>query len=179
MTDPAWLAAYQRRAVTRSDIGHNLHILFGVAAKYPGCKVIEIGVRSGQSTTAFLAAAELTGGHVWSVDIDRDCRFLAEYAQEGGGPWTFIHGDSADGGIVAQTPDDAHVLFIDSSHTFAQTRAELEGFLPRVRGGGTVLMHDTALCPEVREALDEILPSFGWTWYECGGENGLGLVNVP
>ena len=63
---PAWLPAYQRRAATKSDLGHNLHVLFGAAAKYPACRVLEIGVGTGQSTTAFLAAAELTGGSAFS-----------------------------------------------------------------------------------------------------------------
>jgi predicted O-methyltransferase YrrM len=183
MTAPIWLPAYQRRAATQSDLGHNLHVLFGAAAKYPACKIVEIGVNSGQSTTAFLAAAELVGGHVWSVDIDPDCRFAAEYAREGSrGPWTFILGDSAQQATVDQTPDDADLLFIDSSHTYAQTRAELENYLPRIRPGGTVLMHDTDLPTqgeEVRAALDEILPGFGLTWRECGGENGLGLIQIP
>jgi predicted O-methyltransferase YrrM len=183
---PAWLPAYQRRAATKSDLGHNLHVLFGAAAKYPACRVLEIGVGTGQSTTAFLAAAELTGGHVWSVDINASCLFLLEYVQSGhAGPWTFILGDAADQAIADRTPAEVDVLFIDSSHTYAQTRQEIEKYVPRVRPGGMALFHDTTWQfldgpkGEVADALNETLPRFGLSWRELGGENGLGLVEIP
>jgi predicted O-methyltransferase YrrM len=183
---PAWLPAYQRRAAARSDLGHNLHILFGAAARYPACQVLEIGVGTGQSTTAFLAAAELTGGHLWSVDISASCLFLLEYVQSGRpGPWTFILGDAADQAVSGRAPDSVDVLFIDSSHTYAQTRTELETYVPRVRPGGMVLLHDTTWQfadrpgAEVADALNETLPRLGLSWRELGGENGLGLIEIP
>jgi len=181
-----WLADYQRRAAARSDLGHNLHILFGAAARYPACTVLEIGVGTGQSTTAFLAAAELTGGHVWSVDISASCLFLLEHAQSGRpAPWTFILGDSADQAVTDRTPDKADVLFIDSSHAYAQTRLELERYVPRVRPGGMVLLHDTTWTfsdrpsAEVADALNDVLPAMGLSWRELGGENGLGVIDIP
>lgn len=175
-----WLAEYQHRAGQRSDIGHYLHILFGTVARYPAAKVIEIGTDRGNSTVALLAAAEITGGHVWSIDCNPACTFRDGYAEDG--LWTFIHGDSAGAAIAAQAPSDAHVLFIDSSHTYDQTRAELALYLPKVRPGGTVLLHDTNKPhsnDRVREALDDTLPGFGLTWHEHPGENGLGVINMP
>lgn len=181
-----WLPAYQARAAARSDLGHNLHILFGAAAKFPACRVLELGVGTGQSTVAFLAAAELAGGHVWSVDISSGCLFMTEYAGSGnGGPWTFIHGDTADPSVISQVPGTVDVLFIDSSHAYAQTCGELLAYVPRVRPGGLVLLHDTTWTfsdrprAEVADALNDTLPQMGLSWRELGGENGLGVIEIP
>ena len=179
-----WLRKYQHLAAQRTAIAHYLHILFGTVAKYPAAQVIEIGTDIGESTTALLAAAEITGGHVWSVDANPGCGFRAvfEAIGQGAGPWTFIHGDSTRAAIAAQAPAAADVLFIDSSHLYDQTCQELQLYLPKVRPGGTVLLHDTnkpGTDDRVREALDDTLPGFGLTWAEYPGENGLGEIRIP
>jgi hypothetical protein len=120
------------------------------------------------------------------VDINSGCLFLLEYVQSGRpGPWTFILGDSADQAVIDRTPGEVDVLFIDSSHTYAQTRQELEKYVPRVRPGGMVLLHDTTWRftdrpdAEVGDALNDTLPRLGLSWRELGGENGLGLIEIP
>lgn len=179
-----WLRKYQHRAARRTAIAHYLHILFGTVAKYPAAQVIELGTDIGESTTALLAAAELTGGRVWSVDANPECGFREVYGAigDGAGPWTFIHGDSTQAAIAAQVPTAADVLFIDSSHLYDQTCQELQLYLPKVRPGGTVLLHDTnkpGTDDRVREALDDTLPGFGLTWAEYPGWNGLGEIRIP
>lgn len=179
-----WLSEYQERSRHITDIAHYMPVLFGTAARYGQCKVIELGVRDGDSTVAFLAAAELTGGHVWSVDIDPDCGFTKRDPQPESHLWTFAGHDSRSTAAQAATPDDAHVVLIDSSHDYAQTCTELLIYLDKLRGGGMLLMHDVGhpeYGPPVRAALDEILPQFGidWGWTEYGGENGLGVVPIP
>jgi predicted O-methyltransferase YrrM len=179
-----WLRKYQHCAAQRTAIAHYLHVLFGMVARYPAAQVIELGTDIGESTTALLAAAEITGGHVWSVDANSRCGFLAAFEAigQGAGPWTFIPGDSTGPAIAAQTPDAADVLFIDSSHLYEQTCRELELYLPKVRPGGTVLLHDTnkpGTADRVKEALDDTLPGFGLTWREYPGENGLGVIEIP
>ncbi len=98
--------------------------------------VIELGVRGGNSTAAFLDAAELYEGHVWSVDID-PCP--GEHDR-----WTFLHGDDMNPDIIDQLPD-CDVLFIDTSHHYEHTLAELKAYVPKVRDGGVVLLHDSEL----------------------------------
>ena len=66
-----------RRSQSGSDIHAHLPRLFELASK-PHVKIIELGVRGGDSTSAFLAAAEEQGGEVWSVDIT-DPRVPAEW----------------------------------------------------------------------------------------------------
>jgi len=48
---------YQRRCLADSDIREYLPLLHGYARLYPGVRVLEVGVRSGNSTVAFLLAA--------------------------------------------------------------------------------------------------------------------------
>lgn len=177
-----WLTEYQRRAgLQRHHIAHYLPVLFGTAARYPGARIVELGCDVGDSTVALLAAAELAGGHLWSVDINPDCGFTSTYAQCPG-PWTFVIGDSTHRSTAERTLRKIDVLFIDSSHQYDQTRQELWLWLPRMAPGGVVLLHDTnkpGTHDRVREALDEVLPGRGLSWYEHPGENGLGVIEIP
>jgi predicted O-methyltransferase YrrM len=176
-----WLAEYRvRAAYEHSDIGHYLPVLFGTAARYPQPKIIELGLHEGDSTTALLAAAQWCGGHVWSVDVSPDCRFLKHEPDPR--LWTFVSGDSRSVLAVQGTPDDAHVVLIDSSHEYDQTKDELRIYLPKLRAGGTLLMHDidNPDCgPAVRAALTEVLPEFGLSMTAYGGVNGLGVITIP
>ena len=96
---------YQRRCRADSDIREYLPLLHGYARLYPAVRVLEVGVRSGNSTVAFLLAAQAMGGHVWSVDID-DVRDRPE----GIGPWrdhpawTFTQGDSTHPAVTSKQP---------------------------------------------------------------------------
>ena len=56
----------------------------------PNSVVLEIGVRMGVSTAAFLLGVEKSGGHVYSVDIDPRCGALYRDHPQ----WTFIHANS-------------------------------------------------------------------------------------
>ena len=181
-----WMTEYRQRAAVESDISHYLPVLFGSVARYAGARVIEIGVRGGNSTVALLAAAELAGGHVWSIDIDTGCEFRSYPDPPDPSLWTFIGAGSESWRAVQGTPEQVDVLFIDASHEYNDTCNELDLYLPKVRPGGTVLMHDTApftshtgwVC-RVRDALESTLPAWGLTWDEYGGTCGLGVIAIP
>jgi len=83
-----WLE-YERRCGDKSDISDHLPRLFQEADQ-PEVWVLELGVRSGNSTAAFLAAAEKNNGQVWSVDIARP-RVPQEFFQSA--YWTCIEGN--------------------------------------------------------------------------------------
>jgi predicted O-methyltransferase YrrM len=172
---------YQLRCQMRSDIVDHLPRLHQEACR-PGVTVIELGVRSGNSTSAFLYAAEQNDGHVYSVDIDR-----AKLPWLGHARWTFMQGDDLD--LADDLPDGVDVVFIDTSHHYGQTLAELDRYVPKVKAGGVVLLHDTELerpdgAPDqdppfpVRKAIDEycgkhdLIPEF------VTGCHGLGVIRV-
>jgi hypothetical protein len=88
---------------------------------------------------------------------------------------------------------------MDTSHTYAQQLAELRAYVPRVRPGGTVLVHDTQCVPRdnfasdsfiptpapegpVKDALDAYCGETGLTWVnrDSGpGLYGMGVITIP
>jgi cephalosporin hydroxylase len=171
---------YASRLAVWSDIQDCLQRLHDTAAAVPGVRVLELGTRSGNSTAAFLAAAEKTGGHVWSVDIDPP---QAPPHWAGSGLWTFILGDDM---TITPPGGEFDILFVDSSHHFAHTLAELRKFVPLVRPGGRVLLHDTRLEhvdgePQrfpVRAAADAYCAEAGLEWADLGAQYGLGEIVI-
>jgi predicted O-methyltransferase YrrM len=171
---------YQMRCWMASDIVQHLPQLHSEASTGDAV-IIELGVRSGNSTAAFLAAVEKHGGHVYSVDLDRP-----PVPWHGHEQWTFMQGSDLD--LVGDLPE-CDVLFIDTSHTYGQTWAELETFVPKVKPGGVVLLHDTELeCPAdspptdppfpVKAAVDEYCVVNGLTPEYVAGCYGLGVIRI-
>lgn len=176
---------YEWRKGVASDIVDHLPRLHAEASR-PGVKVIELGVRSGNSTSAFLAAAEANDGHVWSVDTDWAPLPDDWYRC---GLWTYTIGNDLDPHVIAACPDDCDVLFIDTSHHYHHTLAELATWVPKVKPGGVVLLHDTELDAPyaapvedpafpVAEAIRDYVGAHGLKVEWVEGCYGLGVIHV-
>lgn len=179
---------YERRRSIPSDIGDHLPELYHWARGWPSGHIVELGTRTGNSTSALLAGAEASRrGHVWSVDID-DAQVPAGWRDS---PyWTFIQGDALTPGVMDRCPAGIDVLFIDlDPHSFEQTLAVLMMWAPRVRPGGVILAHDTewpeincvrpgAAESEVGRALDAFCAMRGHAWDNRHGCNGLGVLRI-
>lgn len=176
-------AEYERRCETPSDIVDHLPRLFAEADK-PGVRVIELGVRTGNSTVAFLHAAERNDGHVWSVDISPPKVPFKDHER-----WTFIHGSDMDAAVSSQLPVGVDVLFIDTSHHYEHTVAELDTYAAFVKPGGVILLHDTEverphLAPPnpaypVKVAVLGFVERTGWPVEFVEECYGLGVIRVP
>jgi predicted O-methyltransferase YrrM len=177
---------YRGRLRIDSDIRDHLPFLYDTTCRYPIARVLELGTRWGTSTAAFLAAADLVDGHVWSVDIGP---VKAPDWWEATGRWTLTLGDDMHPAVRAAQPEQVDVLFIDTSHAYQHTLDELRIYVPRVASGGTVLLHDTELeCPEDRDpddppfpvarALDTFCEETGMQWSNRDGCWGLGVIEV-
>lgn len=134
-----------------SDIYEHLPTLRRAVLELGATRVIELGVRSGVSTIAWLYGLEETGGHLWSVDLERPSGDLLRFPPH---HWTFVQGSDTDSSILAQLPDQVDIVFIDTDHTYDRTWAELTLYGARVRNGGRILLHDTELA-EVRLAIED------------------------
>lgn len=177
---------YRRRAGEWSDIQGHLPRLYDEVARRVEPVVVELGVRWGTSTSALLAAVSASGGHLWSVDITPP-RVPDWWAETG--LWTLTIGNDVDPSVVERQPGEIDVLFVDTSHSYHHTLAELRTYALRVRPGGVVLLHDTELeSPEdvgsnppfpVARALDAFCSEAGLTWREHHGSYGLGQVDIP
>lgn len=129
--------------------------------------ILELGVNTGMSTIAFLTGLPIVQGairtHIISCDIapprvrpevSLDSRWNLEITNDlnlinypfvapmevGGGFWYLYD-----------------VVFIDTSHTYRQTLAELEMFWPWIGEGGCLILHDTVSCPDVLRAVRHFL----------------------
>jgi predicted O-methyltransferase YrrM len=110
---------YRQACKTPSDIYEHLPTFVDIATRMKAQTVIELGTRGGVSTVAWLYAMEQTGGHLWSVDVDPAPMFGAHER------WTFIQGDDTKPETLAQLPDKADIVFIDTSHLYVHTLQEL------------------------------------------------------
>jgi hypothetical protein len=173
----SFAAEYEARCNAWSDIHAHLPRIYTETVAYTEPQIVELGVRSGNSTATFLAAVEKVGGHLWSVDPAVPA-VPAEWHQSE--MWTFIHGDDliVDGRI----PDGVDVLFIDTTHAYRQTAAEIAVYVPKVRSGGVILFHDTELAHPESEPDCEPFPVMraiedaGLICEYVAGCNGLGVV---
>jgi predicted O-methyltransferase YrrM len=142
--------------------------------------VLELGVRGGSSTAAFLAAAE--EGRVdrlWSVDVN-DCGGIWAHGHRS---WTFIQSDSVDRRRIEhlakhqghRLPGAFDVLFIDTSHTYPQTLMELTTWGPLVKPDGLILLHD-AYTQGVQDAVEEWTKTMGFRYSLRVGSWGMFVI---
>ncbi len=146
-TRPSGVAAFEevrRYALRRSDINQHLPWLFVESLRVQPRLIVELGVRRGASTFVFERVAQLCDAALVSVDIE-DCTQASNYPH-----WHFIHSDDV---ALAQRfpawctqrnlPTHIDVLFIDTSHVYQHTVAEIEAWFPLLAQHALVFFHDT------------------------------------
>ena len=168
-------AEYQARCRQQHDMANQMPVLYAWTLRYPAPRVIELGVRDGNSTVTFLAAIDRAGaGHLWSADLD----YPPLRDQWAGQPWNLIVDDDLSPACAQAMPAECDVLFIDTSHSYGQTRAELDLYGPRVRPGGVILLHDTISYSGVADALTDWCRDTGREWTPTPAWPGLGVVEM-
>lgn len=161
--------AYLQQYATQSDIQAHLGLLYS----YAKGTVVELGTRTGVSTTALLAGVEARGGQVVSVDLE-DCGSLfAGHPQ-----WTFIQSDSRNPELPpGLAPID--VLLVDTEHNTETCSAELTLWAPHMKPGGVILLHDPETFPGVRRAITDFCARTGWGVTFILPCNGMAVIEVP
>ena len=170
--DPA--SILESHMIMPTNIHEHVTTLYMLTIENNLKNILELGTLYGESTLVLLEAAKKIGGRVTSVDID-PCleakRLIKSNHLENF--WTFIQKD--DLGLEWNEPIDH--LFIDTSHTFDHTVAELEKFEPLVRKGGVITMHDIILYPEVMSAINYYLKKRKeLRLYKYFNNNGLAIL---
>ena len=172
-----------------SDISDHLPFLLNCATARP--VIVELGVRTGRSTSALLLGAHWSKGHVWSVDVNPpDVPLLWHQDPR----WSFAQCDSISAQALAFAPPEIDLLFVDTSHDYLTTLAELSAWMPRVkRNGGIALFHDTqwdtgdVSLPEPAGPVAHALTAYcthidpALTWYNRHsppGLYGLGVIEL-
>lgn len=169
---------FEQRLEFWSDIQGHLQFMRDTVAAEHAQVVVELGARSGNSTIALLSGVEETGGLLYSVDVS-----LPQWPGE---VWDhpyihFVQGDDLH--VREQVPDCIDVLFIDTSHAYDQTLAELNLYGATAQ---VILLHDTDLehpwgvpaepAYPVRKAMTDWCVSMGRFFTERTGSYGLGVV---
>jgi predicted O-methyltransferase YrrM len=162
------------------DIFLHLPAFVSAVSEMAATKVIELGVRHGISTTAWLYALE-NKGHLWSVDTDFPTPDpvsgldLGDLEVE---HWLFLKGDDRSPLVTNALPMDVDIVFIDTSHAYDHTLAELHRYSFHVRSGGRILLHDTER-EDVRTAVETFCEQKWLKWENTRVCNGLGTIFVP
>jgi GT2 family glycosyltransferase/predicted O-methyltransferase YrrM len=153
-----------------SDIRHHLGFLYSIAQG----RIVELGTRSGESTSAFLAGVEAHGGSVTSVDIV-DCGALFDTPL-----WRFVQRSSVDPATVDAVigNEEIDVLFVDTDHTYEQCAAELALWGGRVKKGGWIVGHDPETFPGVRRAFEEYAAATRQRLTVVTPNNGMAIIKV-
>lgn len=174
-------AEWERVRTTPSDIVDHLDYMVSLVLDLNAKNVIELGVRHGTSTIAWLHGLVVTGGHLWSVDIDPTPDWLQHDR------WTFVRGSDLHPDVLADLPRYVDIAFIDTTHHYMHTRFELETCRTLVRAGGVIVCHDTeverpyrapAVDPPfpVRQAIHEFCARWGVDLEINPACNGLATI---
>lgn len=191
---------YDRLCRESVDMHEHMPTFVKTVEELDATTAIELGVRYGHSTIALLYGL-LNRGHLWSVD----CSFPVPAnprARNGlddvnlldpQGPlgvmdhWTFILGYDTWPEVLDCLPQEVDFIFLDTNHVYEETLLELELYYPRVRPGGRMLLHDTALettgnavTPQppypVLTAMTEFCEDRGLGWTNNPSCFGLGTI---
>lgn len=169
-TDDPALKEIRLRSLRSTDIASHLEEIFRVADAAAPRVIVELGVRQGESTFALERAARHNNAYLVSVDVE-DCMESSGYER-----WIFIQSDDVE--FAKSYPDWAFerglqptldVLFIDTSHLYEHTKAEIQAWFPLLSERGVVLLHDTN--------LRRIYRRHDWT-IGSGWDNQRGVVRA-
>lgn len=194
---------YRRLCQESVDMREHMPTFVNAIEELDAKTVIELGVRYGHSTIAFLYGLQ-GRGNLWSVDcsfpipadlnsqsdLDRINLLDPQGALGVMDHWTFILGYDTWPTVLAALPEQADIVFLDTNHVYEETLVELELYLPRVRSGGRILLHDTAIettgnatTPQppypVRTAVEEFCADHNLEWHNNPNCFGLGTIFVP
>ena len=163
--------------LAESDISEHLSTLFFLTIEFDLKRILELGVRDGNSTIALTEAASKIDGHVWSIDIDscNDARQkvksldLEKY-------WTFIQGDDI---VIGQNwNQNVDHIFIDTSHSYSHTLQELKSYVKFLKPNGFITFHDTRAFPGVLKAIRDFVTNetCKYRFYNYFNNNGFAIL---
>jgi len=175
------LAHKESGSVMRSHV----LLLYEIAFELKPENILEIGVGSkAQSTKVFLSALkENNKGKLTSIDIDTRRRLYESIENEFGDYWKMIIGDSHRQDIYEKIKDiEFDLIFIDGDHSYEGVKKDFEMYVPLLKDGGLILMHDTVNRREgVKDFWQEIkYPKINLEFGKShkGVIPGMGIVQV-
>jgi predicted O-methyltransferase YrrM len=154
--------------------------LGGLVFRLQARTVVELGCFIGWTSAHLALGLRAAGtGELWCVDAEQ--RFVEEARMNLrrlglGHSATFLCGKSTDGKILERLPTEIDVIFIDTSHLYESTREEIAAYIPRLRPGGYMILHDTISFPGVRHAVAEVWDQFDTLTFATERGDGLTIL---
>lgn len=154
---------HNRSEKNKTDISDHLITLFTESLNIPSRLIVELGIGDGESTFILQQVANLWGATLISVDIE-DCSEVSSFKDR-----IFVQQD--DVSFAGEFPDwckqrglvpEIDILFIDTSHLYDHTVAEIKAWFPYLAGRAKVFFHDTNMAE---------------TFYRKDGSTGKGWDN--
>lgn len=124
--------------------------------------LVEVGTYEGSTTKAI---AQSTNGHVHTIDVFHTgrigicypeviarhyCRYLHNV--------TIVKAASTD--VASSFTEPIDLLFIDANHSYEAVKADCSAWLPKVRLGGVIALHDCKFTDRMPD------PQGSWAFYE-------------
>src|SRR5665213_3410865 len=166
---PRWMTPFIRQLFaipTHMTTAERLALLQAALNLAPGFSIVEIGSYLGASTAFMAYAASSKGGVVHAIDTWQNESMGGEglrdtFAEFHANTRPFAHfivphrGRSTD---VAkkEAPIACDILFIDGDHHVDAVIADLQDWLPSLKPGGLLAMHDIDHA-EVKQAFDTVV----------------------
>jgi predicted O-methyltransferase YrrM len=154
------------------DISYHLTALRDFVKLIHAQYIVELGVRSGNSTQALILGAMETGGKVRGYDIER--RTLSWMEPEYNRYFEYIIADDTKIAPV----ESMDLLFIDTSHEAGHTSWELENWGKNVRKGGLILLHDTTNISGVFDPAKRWSEQNKKTFLNDNNQHGFGIILI-
>ncbi len=136
-----------------------------------------IGVTSAHIAKAFVCMPP-NNRKLYCVDISDEFLKAVEQNMKKLGLMDYAHlitGRSLDKATVEAVPD-ADIIFIDSSHEYATTCAEIDVYSKKLKNGGILVLHDSIQWPGVRNALTNYSKQFQVFTFATSRGNGLSVL---
>jgi len=122
------------------DTDCHLITLFGLILNLRAKRILELGVRDGNTTLPLLCGAFYTNGKVESIDLNQtsfQCpNELKPY-------WTFYQKDAI--AYLESIPEEViyDIIFVDDWHSYGHVTKELKLLSSHVNKSSLILLHDT------------------------------------
>lgn len=130
-----------------TDISSHLPSIFFYTVLQNPDVIVEAGVRGGESTIAFEKVLQFCNAHLLGIDIEPACNAVYKRCPHS----LFVCMDDLEFGKYykhnLQFKRKIDVIFIDTSHLYAHTLAEIKLFAPMLNKNGILMFHDSNVTP--------------------------------
>lgn len=121
-----------------ADSDQHVMTIFGLALGMRCRRVLELGVRDGNTTLPFLLAAQQHGGMVHSVDLEPTSFQCPDELRL---YWQFFQSDAISW-LESHRQEQYDIIYIDDWHSYPHVKKELEIVQGMVTPSSIILLHD-------------------------------------